>query len=121
MTFELPRKASIAAPATDEAQASLVALLGPNADYLLPLYRITDGIESVIRGGEIHLQLWPIGEFASHREHQLIIGSDSEAADVVIATSAEPAMVELWCAFGGGKIETLCPLPEFLRWMQEVP
>ena len=121
MTFVLPRKASIAAPATDEAQASLVALLGPNAGHLLPLYRITDGFECVIRGGKIHLQLWPIAEFTGRREHQVIIGSDSEAGNVVVDTSSEPAIVELWCAFGGGKIETLCPLPGFLAWIMDVP
>jgi len=97
-------------------------LLGPHAAHLLPLYQLTDGFESVIRGGEFHLQLFPIAGFShSHRKHQLIIGFDTESADVIIDTSHDPAMVELWCGFGGGKIATLCPLPHFLTWLLESP
>jgi hypothetical protein len=118
----LPPRASLSTPATEEALASLHALLGPHAIHLLPLYRLTDGFESVIRSGELHLQLWSIADFTqSYREHQIIIGSDSETGDVIINTATDPAIVELWCAYGGGKIKTLSPLPDFLTWMLEIP
>lgn len=120
--MHLPPRASTIPPATEDALASLHHLLGPHAAHLLPLYQLTDGFESVIRRGELHLQLFPIADFTpSHREHQLIIGSDSEAADVIINTGTTPALVELWCGFGGGHIDTLCPLPDFLAWMLEIP
>ena len=122
MPLTLPPQAITHAPATEEALASLRALLGPHATHLLPLYQLTDGFESTFRSGTFPLQLSPIAGFSnSHREHHLIIGSDTQSADLIIDTSNDPAMVELWCGFGGGKIATLCPLPDFLAWMLESP
>jgi hypothetical protein len=119
MEILLPSRASVSNPASAQSLAKLERILGPNAEHLLPLYRVTDGFESVIRGGEFHLRLWPIEEFTRRREHRIVIGSDSEAADIVVNTGSEPALVQTWCTFGGGRIETLSPLLEFLAWMLE--
>jgi hypothetical protein len=67
------------------------------------------------------MQLWPVSKFATGDGGLVIIGSDSEAADVVVNTRCKPAVVETWCAFGGAKIRTLSTLSEFLAWMLEEP
>lgn len=121
MEINLPARASVSKPASPEALAELRRILGDNADHLIPLYRITDGFENVIRSGEFHLQLWPIEEWPLKEEHLVVIGSDSEGADLVGNTKCEPAIIETWCAFGGGRIDTLSALPEFLTWMLADP
>ncbi len=85
----------------------------------MPLYRITNGYAGVVRGGELYLQLWPIEDFAWRGESLLAIGSDGANATVIVNTGEGTDRVEFWCAFGGGRIATLCPLRGFLDWMLE--
>ena len=122
MPLTLPPHAITHAPATEEALATLHTLLGPHTIHLLPLYQLTDGLETTLRNGTLHLQLFPIGGFSnSHRQHHLIIGTDTHSADLLIDTAQDPATVDLWCGFGGGMIQRLCPLPGFLAWLLPSP
>ncbi len=67
MSFIIPSGASAGSPATNNEMEWLKVAIGENAEHLLPLYRVTNGMESVIRNGELHLHLWPIGISNSSR------------------------------------------------------
>jgi hypothetical protein len=49
MIISLPEEASTRGPASLEALESLLSVLKSNAEHLMPLYRITDGFEAIIR------------------------------------------------------------------------
>lgn len=121
MNISLPEGASTSGPASREALEFLRSVLRSNAEYLLPLYRITDGFETVVRGGELHLLFWPIEEFSSIGDTLVVIGTDTGGADVVVNMASDPAAVELWCGYGGGKIKSLCTLPGLIDWLLERP
>lgn len=118
--MSLPERASVRSPASPAELEWLHAALGEQAGFLESIYRISNGFESVIRGGELHLQLWQIRDFEFHSDDVLIIGSDSEAADVALDVSESPVVVFLQNAFGPDpkeRLENLCLLSEFAEWI----
>ena len=115
--FDLPAGSSSRSPATQSEFDWLRAALMDYASALEPIFSTTNGFECVIRGGELHLDLWPIRDFRFLGDDQLQIGTDTYGSDLVIDTSVSPPMVRLQCSFGGGVSQSLCPVTEFPEWI----